>query len=41
MLVDLAEANNWVAEFDINLSASRTAGEPMLKLIRPGSLICG
>jgi superfamily II RNA helicase len=39
MLIDPAEANDWVAEFDVDLPASRAAGEPALKLLRLGSLI--
>ena len=39
MLIDPAEANDWVAEFDVDLAESRTTGEPSLKLIRLGSLV--
>ncbi|HSI12656.1 MAG TPA: DUF3516 domain-containing protein [Chthoniobacter sp.] len=39
MLVDPAEANDWVAEFDIDLAASRAAAEPTLKLLRLGPLV--
>ncbi|MCE9612048.1 MAG: DUF3516 domain-containing protein [Chthoniobacter sp.] len=39
MLVDPAEANDWVAEFAIDLAASREAGEPVLQLSRFGSLV--
>lgn len=39
MLVDPAEANDWVAEFDVDLAASRAAGEPVLQLRRLASLI--
>ena len=39
MLVDPAEANDWVAEFHIDLAASREAGEPVLQLRRFGSLV--
>ena len=39
MLVDPAEANDWVAEFEVDLAASRAAGEPMLQLRRLGSLV--
>jgi superfamily II RNA helicase len=39
MLVDPAEANDWVAEFHIDLAASREAGEPQLQLRRLGSLV--
>ncbi len=39
MLVDPAEVNDWVAEFDVDLAASREAGEPALQLRRLGSLV--
>jgi Domain of unknown function (DUF3516) len=39
MLIDPAEANDWVAEFDVDLAESRTAGEPALQLLRLGSLV--
>ena len=39
MLIDPAEANDWVAEFDVDLAESRVAGEPVLKLLRLGSLV--
>jgi len=39
MLIDPAEANDWVAEFVVDLAASRTAGEPVLQLVRFGSLV--
>jgi hypothetical protein len=39
MLIDPAEANDWVAEFDIDLSESRAAGEPVLRLRRFESLV--
>jgi superfamily II RNA helicase len=39
MLVDPAEHNDWVAEFDVDLPESRTAGEPALRLRRIGSLV--
>ncbi len=39
MLVDPAEANDWVVEFDVDLSASRATGEPALQLRRLGSLV--
>ena len=38
MLVDPAELNDWVAEFDIDLAASRATGEPALQLRRLASL---
>jgi hypothetical protein len=37
MLVDPAEANDWVAEFDVDLAKSRAAGEPAMKLCRLGA----
>ena len=39
MLIDPAEANDWVAEFTVDLHASRVAGEPTLGLLRLGSLV--
>jgi hypothetical protein len=39
MLVDPAAHNDWVAEFTVDLAASRTAGEPVLRLARLGSLV--
>ncbi len=38
MLVDPAEHNDWVAEFDVDLTASRQQSEPVLRLRRIGSL---
>jgi hypothetical protein len=38
MLVDPEEHNDWVAEFEVDLIASRKVGEPVLKLQRIGSL---
>ena len=38
MLVDPDEANDWVAEFTIDLPASRVAGEPKISLLRVGPL---
>ena len=38
MLVDPAGHNDWVAEFEVDLAASRTAGEPVLRLLRLGPL---
>ena len=38
MLIDPGEANDWVAEFDADLSASRASGEPVLHLLRIGAL---
>jgi hypothetical protein len=39
MLIDPAEANDWVVEFEVDLATSRAAGEPILKLLRLGSLV--
>lgn len=38
MLVDPAEHNDWVAEFDVDFAASRQQNEPVLRLRRIGSL---
>lgn len=38
MLVDPEGHNDWVAEFAVDLAASRDAGEPVLRLSRLGSL---
>jgi len=38
MLVDPKEANDWVAEFEVDLAESRKLGEPVLRLRRLGSL---
>lgn len=38
MLVDPEEHNDWVAEFDVDLAASRQQNEPVLRLRRIGSL---
>jgi superfamily II RNA helicase len=38
MLVDAEEQNDWVAEFTVDLAASRAAGEPALRLCRMGPL---
>ena len=38
MLVDPAEHNDWVAEFEADLAASRQQSEPVLRLRRIGSL---
>ena len=38
MLVDPEGLNDWVAELDVDLAASREAGEPVLRLLRLGSL---
>ena len=31
--------NDWVAEFEVDLAASREKGEPVLQLLRLGSLV--
>ena len=38
MLIDPEEHNDWVAEFDVDLQASREAGEPVIRLVRIGGL---
>jgi hypothetical protein len=38
MLVDPAEHNDWTAEFEVDLGASRKAQEPVIKLKKIGSL---
>ncbi|HEU0094099.1 MAG TPA: DUF3516 domain-containing protein [Vicinamibacteria bacterium] len=39
MLVDAAGLNDWVAELDVDLVASRVSGEPVMQLVRLGALI--
>ncbi|HXV63205.1 MAG TPA: DUF3516 domain-containing protein, partial [Vicinamibacteria bacterium] len=39
MLVDVQELNDWVAELEVDLDASREAGEPALRLQRLESLV--
>ncbi len=39
MLVDPADENDWVAEFEVDLARSRDRGEPVLGLIRLGALV--
>jgi len=39
MLVDPEMYNDWVAEFEVDLAASRMAKEPVLRLLRLGSLV--
>jgi len=36
--VDPEEHNDWVAEFEADLGRSRETGEPVLRLVRLGSL---
>ena len=38
MLVDTEEHNDLLAEFEVDLSRSREAGEPVLRLVRAVSL---
>ncbi len=38
MLIDPEGLNDWVAEVDVDLHASRETGEPVLRLLRLGSL---
>ena len=38
MLVDPEEHNDWVAEFEVDLARSRESAEPVLRLVRLGSL---
>lgn len=39
MLVDPEEANDWVAEFEVDLAQSRELGEPVLRLTKFASLV--
>jgi superfamily II RNA helicase len=39
MLVDPEGVNDWVAEFDVDLPASRAANQPQLQLLRIGALV--
>jgi hypothetical protein len=38
MLIDPAGLNDWVVELEVDLTASRAAGEPVVQLVRLGSL---
>jgi hypothetical protein len=38
MLIDLDDRNDWVLEFEADLAKSRSLGEPVLRLIKFGSL---
>ena len=38
MIIDPEEANDWVAEFEVDLAQSRLANEPILRLRKIGSL---
>jgi hypothetical protein len=39
MLVDAAGLNDWVAEVDVDLASSRATGDPVVQLVRLGSLV--
>ena len=39
MLIDPHEHNDWVAEFEADLAASKEAGYPVLRLVRLGGLV--
>jgi hypothetical protein len=39
MLVDPEMINDWVAEFEVDLAASRAAREPVFRLLHLGSLV--
>ena len=39
MLVDTEGLNDWVLELEVDLAASREVGEPVLKVLRLGSLV--
>jgi hypothetical protein len=39
MLVDAEDLNDWVAELEVDLAASRETGEPVIRLLRLGSLV--
>jgi superfamily II RNA helicase len=41
MIVDPEGANDWVAEFQVDLAQSRAAGEPVLWLVKFGTLTAG
>ena len=38
LLVDPAEHNDWVAEYEVDLARSRGTAELLLRLAKPGSL---
>jgi hypothetical protein len=38
MLIDPGEANDWVAEFGVDLAESRATGEPGMRFVRLGKL---
>jgi hypothetical protein len=39
MLVDAAGLNDWIAELNVDLAASRVSGEPVVQLVRLGALV--
>ena len=39
MLIDMEGLNDWVAEFDVGLDASRETGQPVMTLVRLESLV--
>jgi superfamily II RNA helicase len=39
MLVDVQGLNDWVAELDVDLASSRASGEPVVQLLRLGTLV--
>jgi len=39
MLIDPSGLNDWVAEVDVDLTASRVTGEPVVQLVRMGGLV--
>ncbi len=39
MLIDPTESNDWVLELEVDLPAARERGEPVLRLLRVGSLV--
>lgn len=39
MLVDTEGLNDWVLELEVDLASSREVGEPVLKLLRLGTLV--
>jgi hypothetical protein len=39
MLVDTAGLDDWVAELEVDLVASRVSGEPVVQLVRLGALV--
>jgi hypothetical protein len=39
MLIDPLGLNDWVAVFEVDVAASREAGEPVLLLSRMGALV--